>query len=103
MAMLAAFCTLVFISQTTNLKISNSKIFKTSLAKSASDGSGSSSKEGQSNPVSNAEEEEDDEFKIELDILASLQKEFFATKYLSHQENLNSDPLRRIVSPPPQF
>ena len=102
MAMLTAFCTLIFISQTTNLKISNSKIFKTSIAKSAA-GACSSGKEGQATPVNNAEEEEDDEFKVETDFLAPAQAEFFAIKYLPHQESPNNDPHLRVISPPPQI
>jgi len=102
MAMLTAFCTLIFISQTAILKINNSKNFKTAIAKSAT-GAGSSNKESQSNPVNNAEEEEDDEIKIALDLIELSPIEFFAIKYLTLKERTNSDPPRRIISPPPRF
>jgi hypothetical protein len=101
--MLLAFCALIFVSQTMNLRINNAKLCQASLVKQSLKGpNGSLNNEDQNNPIDN-EEEEDDDYKLEATLLKSRTQEFFIIKYYPVQENLSSDAHRKILSPPPQI
>ena len=101
--MLMVFCAIILVSQIANVKINNTRYSKVSLVRQSVKGpDGSMSNEGQTNPIDNTEEEDDDDFKLESTFLKTLQFDFFIIKHYSFLEDLVRDPHREIFSPPPQ-
>ncbi len=61
--MLIVFCAVILVAQVPNLKINNTKFAKVSLVKQSVKGpNGSMNNDGQTNPIDNEEEEDDNEF-----------------------------------------
>jgi len=102
-AILIVFCAVILVFQVSNLKIQGSKFSKVSLVKQPVKGpNGSMNNDGQTNPIDN-QEEDDDEFKLESTLSRIHQHEFFIIRHYSFQEDLIRDPHREIFSPPPQI
>ncbi len=104
-ATLIVFCAVILVAQVPNLKINNTKFGKVSLVKQSGKGpNGSMNNDGQTNPIDNEEEEDDNEFKLESTLLKTRHPGFFIIKkHCTFQEDLIRDPHRKVFSLPPQI